>query len=201
MKNINGKKGWPSIKDTSCITCTYNELISILLRHKSDLRNHLSDRRGLVRDLHKYETIDTCYEARLHELCGPQGKGRKYWLMEIHEIDSLRDENKGIRLNIIRSITNLKKTIKTDKSLIHDLQNIIHEAYQKYPNHCDLRYKLRRTIYSDGQVKFDALVCKPIQLVQIPGIWKAGEDPQQEQEEPINKRFEPVTPKVYVTER
>lgn len=201
MKNINEKKGWPSIKDTSCLTCTYNELISILLAHKSILRGHLSDCRGLIRDLHKYETIDACYEAQLHELYGPQGEGRKYWLIEIHKIDSLRDENKSIRLNLIRSITNLKKTIKTNKLLIHDLQNIIHEACQKYPDHCDLRYKLRQTVYSDGQVKFDALVCKSIQLVQIPLSWEACGKIKQEPDEPLNKRFEPVTPKVYVTER
>lgn len=201
MKNINGEKGWPLIKDTSCITCTYNELVSILLTHKSVLRGHLSDRRGLIRDLHKYETIDACYKARLHELYGPLGDCRKYWLKEINEINNYRDENKATRLDLIRSITNLKKTIQTGKSLIHDLQNIIHEVCQKYPNHCDLRYKLRHTIYSDGQVKFDALVCKPIQLIQFPLSWEVCEKAKPEPEEFINKRFEPITPKVHVTEK
>ena len=121
MKNINGKKGWPTIKDTSCLTYSFNELISIRLKRKTDLHAICREYRDNIRQLADLELIDRCYVSRLHET----HINHHLWLNEIHNINRLRNQNKQERLSCICRITGLKQMIQRQSSLIHDLHNII----------------------------------------------------------------------------
>ena len=186
MKNINGKKGWPTIKDTSCLTCSFNELISIRLKRKNDLHEICMEYRDNIRQLADLELIDRCYVSRLHET----HINHHLWLNEIHNINRLRNQNKQERLSCIHRITGLKQMIQRQSSLIHDLHNIIKDIYVKYngEKYQNFKYNLRLTTYSDGQKKFDAVALRPIQFVGIP-------------DNAIHERFEPIKPGVTVTEK
>lgn len=165
MKNINGKKGYPTIKDTSCITCGFNELIGVLLKRKSELRNTYYDYRDHIRYVTHLELIDRCYVARLHEL----QMNHQVWMDEIRSINNLRNRNKQDRLSCIHKITDIKREIKRQTLLIHDLHNVVRDIHLKYngEKYQDFKYNLRLTTYSDGQMKFDAVVLRPIQFVTL----------------------------------
>lgn len=186
MKNINREKGYPTIKDTSCITCGFNELIGVMLKRKSELRNTYYDYRDHIRYLAHLELIDRCYMARLHEL----QVNHQVWMDEIRSINNLRSRNKQDRLSCIHKITDIKREIKRQTSLIHDLHNVVRDIHLKYngEKYQDFKYNHRLTTYSDGQMKFDAVVLRPIQFIGIP-------------DKAIHARFEPITPRVTVEER
>lgn len=188
MKNITGKKGYPSINDTSCLKCSYNELVSILLKRKGDLQTHLISYRKYVRELADLEVANRCYVARLHELgYGYRAKNPEA-IKEIRNVNRLRGYNKQRRIEHIDHIKGTKRIIQHQTSLIRDLHNIIHEIQVRYngEKYSNYKYNLRLTTYSDGQMKFDAVVCKPVQFVSV---------------DKLNERFEPVEPHVTVMEK
>ena len=137
--------------------------------------------------------MDECIVARLHELWGPNGEMHKHRLDDIRKVNRLRMEYKHERLNVIHAILNIKINIKYTESLVRDLHNIVHQIYEKYDSkqYRSYQYKLRLTYYDNDRAIYDAVVCKPIQMVSI-----ASQSPAPV----INQRFEAITPGVSVTE-
>lgn len=187
MKNISGKKGWPSIKDTKCIKCGYNDIIGIRIKHKGELQTYIISYRKYVHELADLEVADRCYVSRLRELGSGYRTKDPGVMKEIGNINRLRGYNKQRRIEHIEHIRELKRMIRRQNMLIHDLHIIINEIRIKYSGkkYTNYKYNLRLTTYSDGQMKFDATVCHPIQFVTT---------------DELNKRFEPIRPHVSVTE-
>lgn len=171
MKLGNVKKnGYPKIDHTECSTVNFNELMGIRMDLKHKLNDKYKHYHKLIRKLHKYELMDKCIVARLHELWGPNGVMRKHQLDEIRKVNRLRMEYKHDRFNIIHTIMNLKINIKQTESLVRDLHNIVHQICDKYDSDQRniYRYKLRLTYYDNDMAIYDVVVCKPIQIVSIP---------------------------------
>ena len=194
MKLGNVKKnGYPKITHTECSTVNFNELMEFRMDLKHKLHDKYRNYRKLIRKLHKYELMDECIVARLHELWGPNGEMHKHRLDDIRKVNRLRMEYKHERLNVIHAILNIKINIKYTESLVRDLHNIVHQIYEKYDSkqYRSYQYKLRLTYYDNDRAIYDAVVCKPIQMVSI-----ASQSPAPV----INQRFEAITPGVSVTE-
>lgn len=164
MKAVTEKKKQPTIANTSCRTCGFNELIHARKECKTNLRTTYKEYRANIRHLADCELTDRCYVARLRELGNdPQ------WQDEIHRIKLLRNSNKRDRLACIGKITDLKHSIQRQLSVIRDFHGIIRDIYKKHngEKYQDFKYNLRLTMYSDGHVKFDAVVLRPIQFVTV----------------------------------
>lgn len=187
------KKGYPKITHTECSTVNFNELMEVRMDLKHKLHDKYRNYRELIRKLNKYELMDECIVARLHELWGPNGEMYKHRLDDIRKVNRLRMEYKHDRLNILHAIRNIKINIKHTESLVRDLHNIVHQIYERYDSkqYRSYRYKLRLTYYDNDRAIYDAVVCKPIQMVSI-----ASQSPAPV----INQRFETITPGVSVTE-
>lgn len=164
MKAATEKKKQPTITNTSCRTCGFDELIHARKECKSNLRTTYKEYRAKIRYLADLELTDRCYVARLREL-----KNNSQWQDEIHRIKLLHTRNKLDRLACIRGITDLKHSIQRQLSVIRDFHGIIQDIYKKHngEKYQDFKYNLRLTMYSDGHAKFDAIVLRPIQFVTV----------------------------------
>lgn len=165
MKDTIEKKKQPTITNTSCRTCSFNELIGARIDCKDNLRVIYREYRSKIRQLADLELTDRCYVTRLREL----QSNRQVWQDEIRRINYLRIHNKFDRLAYIKDITDLKHSIQRQLSVIRDFHGIIRDIYKKHngEKYQDFKYNLRLTTYSDGHVKFDAVVLRPIQFVTL----------------------------------
>lgn len=164
MKTTTEKKKQPTIINTSCRTCGFNDLVNARKECKDNLRTTYKEYRAKIRYLADLELTDRCYVARLREL-----KNNSQRQDEIHRVKLLHNRNKLDRLACIRGITDLKHSIQHQLSVIRDFHGIIRDIYKKHngEKYQDFKYNLRLTTYSDGYVKFDAVVLRPIQFVTL----------------------------------
>lgn len=169
LRNVN-KDEYPKITYTECSMVDFNELMEVRMDLKHKLNDKYNHYHKLIRKLHKYELMDECIVARLRELCGLNEVIRKNQLDDIRKVKRLRMEYKHERLNIIHTIRILKINIKQTESLVRDLHDIVHQLCDKYDSEQRniYRYNLRLTYYDNDRAIYDAVVCKPIQIVSIP---------------------------------
>lgn len=164
MNEINKKQIRKAISRTQQLNSySWNDLIKLRMDIKEKHTEALRIYRTQVESLKLWELELYCFKSGMSKLY------EKGWVipeLTTEKILSTKHLIKLIKSYITYNVDKIKeskKRIKILQSNIRDINNIINEAYVKYPKHSNEKFNVRKVIYTDGTQHIDAVVVKHTQ--------------------------------------